>query len=998
MLTRYDFAILVVKELTPWRFVIFSLCLTLVGIPTADAQPVFGALRTPDGLNPRAVVVLPFTNISAQPLDDWIGWGIAETITVDLERTGSLRIVGREALLDTGGDQVADLASGSETIAREISRDLGVTWIITGGFQRTGRQLRVIARIVDVETGDTLETVTVDGTLDQIFELQDRIVTELGAGFELLAGDRTLNRTAVRQRLSPLEAEGKASTPLVDAAHVPGHAESVRETSETPTPEAVSSGQDPQFVSGDLAIGVSGNADPGVRVTNESTASSPAALGALAGRPIVRPTRTDTPPVIDGRLDDAVWRTAAKITELVQQRPLDGAPATEDTEIYIAYDSNNLYFGFYLHYSDSSILRANRVDRDRAFSDDLMTVYLDTFLDQQRAYDFDVNGYGVQGDGIVNADRRAEGRGRGIPPADRSWDALFYTGAQIVEDGYIAEMAIPFKSLRYPQRGQGVPHKWGLQIVREIKYKNEENDVWAPMSRDIAGFLPQMGVLEGMTDLSTSRNIEILPTFTAIDFGSLDESTGKFTKRDPAPEGGVNFKYGLTSNLTADFTFNPDFSQIESDRPQIEVNQRFPLFFPELRPFFLEGAEIFEVGGPVTFVHTRTIVDPLYGAKLTGKVGRTSVGILAANDEGPGNLDDPTDPVFGQNAQTVIGRVKYDLYSESFVGGIFTDRQFLDGYSRLAGTDGNFRLGQTHSTRFRAMATRHRDLEGIERDGHLFDVGLSKNGRNLSYYLTAYEVSPDFKTDVGFVRRTDQRNVLGSISYRWWPENWIMNWGPRFSYGRLWNFNNVLEDERAGMRINISLARNIRFNAGINRNMERFGGINFDKAEYSISGGVSTSNVFQFSGSFRQGDQIFFDHNSPFLGRAKQVRINATLRPMSRLQSRLSVNTSRFLNPANASEEVFDVKIFRTFTTYQFTDRLLLRNINEYNTWDNTVDANLLVTYRVNAGTVFFFGYDDHYQQADQIFDLDDEFFFASTDLRRTNRAVFTKLQYLFRY
>ncbi len=982
----------------PWRFVIFALYLTLVGIPASDAQPLLGAFRTPGVLNPQAIVVLPFTNISAQPLDDWIGLGITETITVDLERAGSLRIVRREALLDTEGDQVAELASGNETIAREISRDLGVTWIVTGGFQRAGQQLRIIARIVNVETGDTLETVTVDGTLDQIFELQDRIVTELGAGFELLAGNRTLTRAVVRQRLSQLKASGKPSTPLIYAAHVPGHAESVRETSETPTPEAASPDQDPQFVSGDLAIGVSGNADPGVRVTNESTASSPAAFGILTGRPIVRPTRADTPPVIDGRLDDEIWRTAAKITELVQQRPLDGAPATEDTEIYIAYDSDNLYFGFYLHYSDSSILRANRVDRDRAFSDDLITIYLDTFLDQQRAYDFDVNGYGVQGDGIVNADRRAEGRGRGIPPADRSWDTLFYTGAQIVEDGYIAEMAIPFKSIRYPQQGEGVPHKWGLQIVREIKDKNEENAVWAPMSRDVAGFLTQMGVLYGMTGLSTSQNIEILPTFTAIDFGSLDESTGKVTKRDPALEGGVNFKYGLTSNLTADFAYNPDFSQIESDRPQIEVNQRFPLFFPELRPFFLEGAEIFEVGGPVTFVHTRTIVDPLYGAKLTGKIGRTSVGILAANDEAPGNLDDPTDPVFGENAQTVIGRVKYDLYSESFVGGIFTDRQFLDGYSRLAGADGSFRLGQTHSTRFRAIATRHRDPEGVERDGHLFDISLSKNGRNLSYYTTAYEVSPDFKTDVGFVRRTDQRNVLGSISYRWWPESWIMNWGPRFSYRRLWNFDDVLEDKKASMRINVSFARNIRFNTGIDRDMERFGGINFEKEEYSISGGVSTSNAFQFSGSFRQGDQIFFDYNNPFLGRANQIRFNATLRPVSRLQSRLSVNTSRFLDPANNGEEVFDVKIFRAFTTYQFTDRLLLRNVNEYNTWDNTVDVNLLFTYRVNAGTVFFFGYDDHYRQADQIFDQDDEFFFTSTDFRRTNRAVFTKLQYLFRY
>ena len=155
--------------------------------------------------------------------------------------------------------------------------------------------------------------------------------------------------------------------------------------------------------------------------------------GLVPGRPRVRPTRTDTPPDIDGRLDDEVWRSAALITEFTQQSPLDGAAATEETEVYIAYDDDNIYFAFYAHYEDPSIMRANRVDRDRAPQDDLMTVYFDTFMDQQRGYDFDVNGYGVQGEGIISA---GGGRGRGpIPRADRSWDTLFETGGQIVEDG-----------------------------------------------------------------------------------------------------------------------------------------------------------------------------------------------------------------------------------------------------------------------------------------------------------------------------------------------------------------------------------------------------------------------------------------------------------------------------------------------------------------------------------------------------------------------------------
>ena len=200
-------------------------------------------------------------------------------------------------------------------------------------------------------------------------------------------------------------------------------------------------------------------------------------------------------------------------------------------------------------------------------------------------------------------------------------------------------MAIPFKSLRYPRRGPGEVHRWGFQVVRAIPSKTE-TDVWAPISRDIAGFLPQMGLLDGLTDLSTSRNLEILPTFTAIQYGSLDADTGEFGDDPLAPEGGLNVKYGITPNLTADFTYNPDFSQIESDIPQIEVNQRFPLFYPELRPFFLEGQEIFQVPGQVNLIHTRTIADPRYGGKLTGKVGDMTVGVLMADDEAPGRRDD----------------------------------------------------------------------------------------------------------------------------------------------------------------------------------------------------------------------------------------------------------------------------------------------------------------------------------------------------------------------
>jgi len=728
-------------------------------------------------------------------------------------------------------------------------------------------------------------------------------------------------------------------------------------------------------------------------------------FGLLPGRPRVSPTRTDTPPRIDGVLDDEVWRTAAHITQFTQQAPLDGAPATEDTDVYIAYDSEHIYFGFHAHYKDPSIMRANRGERDRAMRDDLMTIYLDTFLDQQRGYDFDVNGYGVQGDGVMTAGGRGGRGGRGsmaIPPADRSWDALFDTSGRIVDDGFVAEMAIPFKSLRYPTPRAGEPHRWGFQIVREVKSKDEENQVWAPMSRDETSFFAQMGLLEGMTDLSTSRNLEILPTVTAIQYGSIDPTRPAFVNQATDPDAGVNVKYGITSNLTADFTVNPDFSQIESDRQQIEVNQRFPLFFSELRPFFVEGSEIFSITAPVTFVHTRTIVDPDYGAKLTGQVGRISLGALTANDRAPGRVDDPNDPAFDRTAQTFIGRALVDLYAESNVGAIFTDREFLDGHSRTFGVNGNFRFSPIISGDLTAVGSWHKDAGATDQTtGDMVSTRISSSGRSLGWSVNAYQISPEFETDVGFVRRRDQRNIAGNVRYRFWPESWIINWGPSLNYSRNYDFDGVLEDENFGSRLEFSFARSISLNGGFDRDMERFGGIDFDKTSYSFGGRVNTSRTYEFGGNFSFGDEIYYA--GLVLGRQLNWSLNGTVRPTSALSAGLNFTSRRLTDPTNGGAEIFGVQIFRAQTTYQITDRLGVRNITEFNTADETVDLNILFNYRVNSGTVLYLGYDDHYQQADLIEgDMDGdgavEQLFFTNNLRRTNRAIFAKFQYLIRY
>ncbi len=915
------------------------------------ARPAQGE-AAPVALAPPVVVeVRPFANLSRNPADAWLGAGIAETVAADLGALGLAVVDGR--------------AAGAQR---------GVRWVLTGGYQRLGDRLRVTARLVDARSGAVVRSARLDGALGEIFALQDRIVVELADGLDLRVAAA---RPPAADRSAPAAAAGDGRRGPVELVGAP------------------------------------------------AAGFTPAA-GILTGRPSVEPLRTSDPPRIDGRLDDAVWRRATRITEFVQQQPLDGEPATEETELYIAYDTQNLYFGMHVHYSDPVLVRANRSDRDQTFSDDTITVYFDPFLDQQRAYVFSVNGYGVQSDAILDSSapgggmggggRRRTGGGGGpgggggggggrrggmsaslaaalgaAPTGDTSWDALFESSGTLVEDGWTAEMAIPFKSLRYPSRSRGERHRWGFQVVRTIPSKNE-TDVWAPISRDVAGFLPQMGLLDGLTDLSTSRNLEILPTLTAIQFGSLDTGTGVFEDGDPDPEGGLNVKYGVTPNLTFDYTYNPDFSQIESDIPQVEVNQRFPLFYPELRPFFLEGQEIFQVPGQVNLVHTRTIVDPRQGAKLTGKAGNTTVGVLVANDEAPGLVEGVDPSLHGRTAQVAVARARYDLYAESYLGVIATDREFGDGYSRVGGVDGRFRLGRTSSVSFQAAAAQHRNLEDGDNSGPIFHLAYDRTGRNLSYSAAVDSVHPDFRTDTGFVLRTDTRVAQANVSYRWWPENLLVNWGPLASYSRNYDFEGILQDEQAQVGVRGVMTNSMIWVAMANRDMERYGGIEFFKTNAFLGGGFAASRRLSAGGFFNWGDQIRYG-DDPFLGRGATATLFASVRPMSRLNADLNFITSRLHDPL-ADEQVFDVRIYRALTTWQFTNRLLLRNILEYNAFSGTVAANLLVTYRVNAGTVFFVGYDDHYQQGDLI----DSTIFPTTRFEQTNRAIFTKLSYLFRF
>ena len=313
------------------------------------------------------VAVVPFSNISRASSDEWIGDGIAETVRAELQARG-LPVVGRTLV---GADAGATADYGSAT---RLGRQLGASWVVSGAYQRLGDHLRITARVVEVASGVVLRAAKVDGALDDIFALQDRIVAALVADLDL---------TGSAPRVARRPGCGASAAP--------------------PTPPATSAGVQLPPAGEFTAAGTDA---PSRVVPAEPTPGGRAGRGGFGiatGRPSVSTTRTSRPPRVDGRLDDAVWQEATRITEFVQQQPLDGAPATEKTEVFVANDANNLYFGIYAHYSDPVLIRANLSDRDRTFNDDTISVYFDPFLDQQRAYVFSVNGYGVQGDSLLDS-------------------------------------------------------------------------------------------------------------------------------------------------------------------------------------------------------------------------------------------------------------------------------------------------------------------------------------------------------------------------------------------------------------------------------------------------------------------------------------------------------------------------------------------------------------------------------------------------------------------
>ena len=501
---------------------------------------------------------------------------------------------------------------------------------------------------------------------------------------------------------------------------------------------------------------------------NATTPVTPPVKGAVVlppekVSPVTIP-KFSTAPVIDGKLDEPVWQGAAVLKDFYQIDPGDNIAPSKPTEVLIGYDPKFLYIAFRA-FDETDKVRSTVAKRDNIFQDDYVGFFLDTFNDKRKAFEMFFNPLGIQGDGILT-----EGRGE-----DFSVDVLMESKGTINEQGYVVEIAIPFKSIRY-EAGKG--KLWGAHFFRRIQRFNRELSSWMPFSRSIDSNLSQAGHLGGLEGLSQERTLELIPSLTLSESGKFVRSfgpqplgtidQGRMVNEPIKLEPGLTAKFSPSSALTLDLAINPDFAQVEADQLVVTANQRFPIFFPEKRPFFLEGIDIFQT--PITAVHTRAIVDPDIAVKLSGKKGRNTFGLMVASDAGPGTFvgDERLNPnnfrFLDKNAQIGVLRLKRDVGKENSIGMIATTYNFIEKHNDLIGMDGRFRLNKQTTWTFQTLGTTSRNHffdpnDGLTRyrtgNGFGYTTAYNVSGRNWGWELYAEGFTKDYRADVGFVQRTN---------------------------------------------------------------------------------------------------------------------------------------------------------------------------------------------------------------------------------------------------
>jgi len=719
--------------------------------------------------------------------------------------------------------------------------------------------------------------------------------------------------------------------------------------------------------------------------------AAPALLDAQTPqRPVLSIPRLNRAPELEDFLEmqpnDLMAGRLAKIEGFIQRDPSDGAPSTQRTVAYLGYDDRNLYFIFVCFDSEPGKVRARMVRREDTAGDDAVGFLLDTFNDQRRAYVFISNPFGIQYDALAN-----EGQ-----EVDATFDTVWHSRGKLTPQGYVVWIAIPFKSLRFsPDPAQ----TWGILLARTIPRVNE-NTYWPHYSARIEGRMNQAALLQGLRDISPGRNFQFIPyglfrSFRAPDF--RDPAQPRFVRDRADPDVGVDAKFVFKDQLVLDVAVNPDFSQVESDEPQVTVNQRFEVFFPEKRPFFLENANYFAT--PINLLFTRRVLDPQFGVRLTGKVGSYALGGFLIDDEGPGRSVPPGDPLFGKRALFGIVRVNRDIFRQSTLGMIFTAREFEGSSNRVGGVDSRLKFGQNWVANLQAVASSTQQLGGTRLGGPAYDAELRRSGRKLNYQLEYNDRSPGFRTEPGFLLRPDIRRLGQTLSYRFRPEGrWLISWGPDFFYSHVWDHSGLRLDWVSDTAVYAELTGQTLVGVGYNNQRERLrpqdfpvlsAPQDFNRKHFGVLAQTSYFRQVSVTAVGRWGQRINFFPQAgqpPVLADWNDLTFQLTLRPLTQLRIDNTYLLTRLRDRASGTAILND-HILRSKINWQFTRELSLRVILQYNaTVTNCTlagppvppncaltslptaknfNADVLVTYLLNPWTALYVGYNSNLQNFD---------------------------------
>jgi hypothetical protein len=750
--------------------------------------------------------------------------------------------------------------------------------------------------------------------------------------------------------------------------------------------------------------------------------------------PLSKIPRVNRAPKLEDFLENHPREAELTVTDFRQNAPGDGTPTTESTTAYLSYDDKNLYAVFVCH-DEAGEVRAHLSKREASDQDDGVGVLLDTFRDFHRAYYFFSNPLGVQTDAIYT-----EGQGY-----DFSFDTLWDNAGRVTSDGYVVFFSIPFKSLRFSSAPE---QTWGVALYRVILRKSEY-DYWPYVTQRVEGLTQQFAPVGGLENVSPGRNIQFIPYGLLANDHFLNQPSPLSPATPPAfldrfeHRAGLDAKFVAKDAVIFDVTLNPDFSQVESDDPQVTVNQRFAVFFPEKRPFFIENAGFFAT--PINLFFSRRIAHPQFGTRMTGKLGKWTLGALVIDDQQPGQRF--SSGRYNTRAVDGVVRVTREFGNQSYIGGFFFSRDFADTSNRVASLDARLKLSKNWVVDVQGVHSWTRQNLNAERNclsfassdpaigsqqGNALWVDASYSGRHFTFSTNYNDFSPNFCTEMGFVNRIDirQNNTFGG--YLWRPEkSKIVDFGPTASETLDWDHNGVLQDWGAALGFQVDFTKQTTLSINRGEAYELFQGIGFRRHSTSLLAATQPYKWISFSARYTQGiGENFFPAPglSPFLANSKRVNFGLTLRPSARFRFdetliyyRLGTRAGWTTPPFSPGQSVFNNYLNRAKFNYQFTKELSLRLILDYNATianpqlldvqtnlggvdggplapTKQLTTDVLFTYLLHPGTAVYLGYNNGYTDLTLHPGTPPFVNAQGAPNNSTSRLFFVKVSYLLRF